>query len=765
MLHPVVPAVGYFVVAVAWVAGSDRLTHSLFPAADAITMAQTLKGLFFVTSSAVLIGYFSVRQHRVRERLEHEKRAAQQQALGAYQRLLERVAGLKGYPGQQRQRSVGRALWDFVAALDAGEALLLWRVRDGQRICVYASAAGNEINVAGMAPLPLKNDAAGRALASGRVVVGQGPATAASAAVVGFRPGSVIAVPVAAGSEPIGLLEVVSPERDVFDQQPSIPLLMAAKLLAMVWHNHDVWLREERTRAAIEASEARFKSLVQHSGDVVMQFHADGSVVGVSASFERILGFAVPTPPRGTILERIHAADLPRLREALERTLKLGQAQATCRVLHANGEWRWFEAIGVNLLEDVNVAAVVLTARDVTDRKRSADAALAAQSQIEDLNQKLRERLERITSLRMIDIAITADRDLRVTLDVALTQLSRTLAVDAASVLLAKPAQRLLETAASIGLSHAAGHRGTVRYGEGLAGRVASERTLLRVDGSDRLLRSATRPGLIEPEAIESYIGVPLTANGELLGVLEVFHRSRLERGDDWLAFLETLAAQVAIAIDNATTAHALQRSNRELLDAYDTTIEGWAAALDLRDEETEGHSRRVTEMSVQLARRLGIEGDRLLHIRRGALLHDIGKMGIPDSILLKPGKLDEAEWEAMRQHPTLAHRLLSGISFLREALEIPYCHHEKWDGTGYPRRLAGETIPLSARIFAIVDVYDALCSNRPYRTAWSEEKALSYIAEQAGRHFDPVVVEAFLAHVGDDGDHQTVRSKRSSPI
>ncbi len=187
------------------------------------------------------------------------------------------------------------------------------------------------------------------------------------------------------------------------------------------------------------------------------------------------------------------------------------------------------------------------------------------------------------------------------------------------------------------------------------------------------------------------------------------------------------------------------QQAADELTKAYDATLEGWSRALDLRDHETEGHSRRVTEMTVCLAKAMGIEGVELEHIRRGALLHDIGKMGVPDAILLKPGPLNEAEWEVMRRHPTMAHDLLAPISYLRHSLDIPWCHHEKWDGSGYPRGLAGEAIPLAARIFAIVDVWDALSNDRPYRRAWPPEKVYAYLAPQAGSHFDPRVLTAFL--------------------
>ena len=254
-----------------------------------------------------------------------------------------------------------------------------------------------------------------------------------------------------------------------------------------------------------------------------------------------------------------------------------------------------------------------------------------------------------------------------------------------------------------------------------------------------------TRAPLLAGEEFVTYYAAPLISKGRARGVLEIFHRTRHDADPEWLAFLETVARQAAIAIDNATLFDGLQRSNVQLALAYDTTLEGWSRALDLRDKETEGHTQRVTEITERLAHAMGVPDVNLVHVRRGALLHDIGKMGIPDSILMKPGPLTDEEWVVMRKHPIYAYDLLSPIDYLRPALDIPYCHHEKWDGTGYPRGLKGEQIPLTARIFAVVDVWDALLSDRPYRNAWSMEKVREHIRAGSGTHFDPKVVEAFL--------------------
>lgn len=210
------------------------------------------------------------------------------------------------------------------------------------------------------------------------------------------------------------------------------------------------------------------------------------------------------------------------------------------------------------------------------------------------------------------------------------------------------------------------------------------------------------------------------------------------------------LSFQVSLAVANAQLYKKAQQAIVDLTLSYDATLEGWSRVLDMRDHVTDEHTHRVADLTVALARRMGFSDPELGHIRRGVLLHDIGKMGIPDDILQKPAALTEAEWEIMKTHPELAYQLLSRIGYLAPAMDIPYCHHEKWDGTGYPRKLQGEEIPLSARIFAVVDVFDALTSDRPYRKAWKKEDALAFIRKQSGKHFFPEAVEAFLEMLGE---------------
>ena len=384
------------------------------------------------------------------------------------------------------------------------------------------------------------------------------------------------------------------------------------------------------------------------------------------------------------------------------------------------------------LLRDPNGAVTGTNSigEDITERKQAED--------------RIRRQLEHLTALHEIDRAITASFDLRLSLAMILTQVTAQLGVTAASVLLSNPSSQMLEFAAGRGFRTKAIERTRLRPGEGHAGRAALERHLVQISNLSEPGNQLTTPLLAE-EGFVSYFGVPLIAKGEVKGVLEIFHAAPLDPDEEWLDFLNAMAGQAAIAIDNAKLFEALQRSKIELTLAYDATIEGWSRALDLRDKETEGHTQRVMDMTVKLARAFSLSEDELMRVRWGALLHDIGKMGVPDSILLKPGPLTDEEWAVIKQHPTVAYEILSPIRYLRAALDIPYYHHEWWDGTGYPFGLRGEQIPLAARIFAVVDVWDALRSDRPYRNAWLQQAVTECLRKQAGTHFDPQVVPVFL--------------------
>jgi len=429
----------------------------------------------------------------------------------------------------------------------------------------------------------------------------------------------------------------------------------------------------------------------------------------------------------------IHPDDREDVHQKIEKAWREGKPfNITYRIRARDGSEKWVRDTGKAVSNTSDRIEFEGFITDVSEQKRSEE--------------RIQRQIRRFEGLRKVDMAITASFDLRVTLDVLLEQVINQLEVDAGDILLLDRYTNTLEYAARRGFRTAALQHTSLRLGEGFAGSAAIERRTIHIPDLTRARGGLERSPYLEAEGFITYFGVPLIAKGELEGILEIFHRSPLQPDPEWLDYLETLAGQAAIAIDNATLFKELQRSNMELNLAYDATLEGWSKALELRDQETEGHTQRVTHMTLRLARSMGFSDSELVPIYRGALLHDIGKMGIPDHILLKPGPLNPNEWEIMRQHPTLAYNLLWPIPSLRPALDIPYCHHEKWNGMGYPRGLKGEEIPLAARIFSIVDVWDALISDRPYRKAWPEDKVFEYIRKEKGRHFDPQVTEAFLA-------------------
>lgn len=364
------------------------------------------------------------------------------------------------------------------------------------------------------------------------------------------------------------------------------------------------------------------------------------------------------------------------------------------------------------------------------------------------LHEKSENQIRRLTALRDVDTAIASSLDLRVTLNILMDNAASQLRTDAMSILIYNPNIQILETVAALGFQSGLTRR-QFRIGEGLAGRVAISRQPLVIQELEQAAEYSRLTWLAE-EKFVTYVGYPLLGKGQVKGVLESFFRTPFAPDNDWLEFMQTMAGQAAIAIDNSQLFENLQRSNQELSLAYDTTLEGWGKALELRDKETQGHTRRVTELTIRLARRMNIGDSEITHIRRGVLLHDIGKMGVPDQILRKTGPLDDAEWVQMRKHPQYAYDLLYPIAYLRPALDIPLYHHEKWDGSGYPRGLKEEEIPLAARIFAIVDVWDALLSDRPYRKTWSKKQTTEYIRAEAGTRFDPRIVNIFLEMISE---------------
>ena len=395
-----------------------------------------------------------------------------------------------------------------------------------------------------------------------------------------------------------------------------------------------------------------------------------------------------------------------------------------------------------------NIESTELDAYDQDDKRFLLTLAGQLATSIEKarLFETTQKQLNRLQSLRNIDTAIISSFDLQVSLNIILSHITSHLKLDAACVFIIDHPTQSLEFVAGKGFQAHQIRDDYLRLGRGLAGKVALSNSPVNIPVLGNKKADLERPSLIEKEHFTFYYGLPLKSKGKPIGILEMFHRTQKPVSKDWESFAETLSGQAAIAIDNALLFEELQQSNMEITRAYDTTLEGWAKALELRDHDTEGHSRRVTDLTIQLANMLGLPNKEIPHIRRGALLHDIGKMAIPDEILRKEDSLTDKEWEIIKKHPLYAKEMLESVQYLEEALDIPLYHHERWDGSGYPYGSSGEEIPLPARIFAVVDVWDALTSDRPYRPAWSEKRALDHIKKQSGKHFDPQVVKAFLS-------------------
>jgi len=415
----------------------------------------------------------------------------------------------------------------------------------------------------------------------------------------------------------------------------------------------------------------------------------------------------------------------------ISETYQNGRSSSFEFPLTMDGREIWFDGCFVSVS-----SGIVLSARNITKYKQTEN--------------RMQRQLKRLSALRSIDLAIASGLEIDLLLSVLLDRAIETLHVDAASVLLLDPDLNILKFGAGKGFHTNILQHTRLKPGQGYAGRAVLERKMVKVSDLTTSTNEFERSPLFPSERFVVYYGVPLAAKGRVLGVLEIFHRSHLHPDEDWLDFLNIISGQTAIAIDNAMMFKDLQRTNFDLSLAYNATIDAWSRTLDLRDKETEGHTRRVTDITVRFAAMTGIKDTELIHIRRGATLHDIGKVVIPDNILFKPGPLDSVEWETMRQHPKYAVDLLSPIKYLEPAMGIPHWHHEKWDGTGYPDGLGGEEIPFAARMFALSDVYDALRSDRPYRSAWVKDDVIQYIESQAGKHFDPNLVPEFLNMVND---------------
>lgn len=477
----------------------------------------------------------------------------------------------------------------------------------------------------------------------------------------------------------------------------------------------------------LSSTEQALEAVLQTFTDTNFLLTHDGVILEYKSS-NTSLPYSFPNSIQNKKIKDIFSPDLAeRLEQALHTVRQTGNAMSFEYALPVSKREYWFDA----RLIPVSQSQVMLISRDITASR--------------EIEIRMKRQMQQLSILRSIDLAIAAGLDLSPLLSMLLDRVVALMHVDAAAVLLLNPVTNKLEFVSGKGFQSNAHQYASLKLGEGYAGRVALEKNVLNIPDIRQDTKEFERSPLFRQENFVTYWGVPLPAKGRILGVLELYNRSALNSDADFRNFLTMIAGQAAIAIDSAKMFSELQRSNVELSIAYDAAIEGLSRALDLRDRETREHTFRVTSMTMKLAARLGVEQQALIHIRRGALLHDIGKVAIPDQILFKPGPLTDEEWEIMRRHPQIAVELLSPVNYLEPALEIPHWHHERWDGTGYPDGLRERNIPFAARVFAFADVYDALISNRPYRSAWQKEAAIGYIESEAGKHFDPEIVPVFL--------------------
>jgi len=467
------------------------------------------------------------------------------------------------------------------------------------------------------------------------------------------------------------------------------------------------------TDRVAEAKERKhLAAVVEHSSDLIASADLDGNVKFINLAGRRLLGIEDDEVVEGSSMYRdIDPIDVIALRDtSMPILLQTGDWAGEIQFVHRRTGERIPCDCACMAIRDssgiVNQLSVI--ARDLRGRRET--------------QRELNARLAQLMALRRIDIAISGAVDLQLTLQIVIVEMMGIESVLAAGVFIYVQELRYLDFAAGSGLTQ--------------------DSHLLRLAEVAVAERRAVRDEFPGGGTLEA---IPLLSKGVVRGVLAVVKRQTVGNDHSVLQFIEAISGQVAIAIDSALLFEDLQRSRNDLAIAYDETLEGWSRALDLRDKETEGHSRRVTELTLKIAREMRVPPESMQHIRRGALLHDIGKVGVPDAILLKPGPLNDDETAIMRKHAEYAVELLGPIAYLQPAMDIPFCHHEKWDGSGYPRGLRGVQIPLAARIFAIADVYDALSSDRPYRKAWSQERVMEYIRSESGTHFDPLVVTAFF--------------------
>jgi response regulator RpfG family c-di-GMP phosphodiesterase len=461
--------------------------------------------------------------------------------------------------------------------------------------------------------------------------------------------------------------------------------------------------------------------------DIYFQLDLDGKILDYRIGNLAAL-YLPPEKIPGSLIQDVFPVEVgKKFLDAIRQVLQHQKVGVVDFRIKISDKERCFEARLVPLAE----SQIVVIIREVTER--------------EEATARIQRQVKQLSALHTIDSAISASFDIRIPLSVILQQTISQLGVDAVNVRLLNPLTHMLEFAAGQGFRTNSLQNTSIMVGQGFAGEAVLKRRIIRVEN---LKRRSTGP-LQSPRFLEedftSYFAVPLIARGDVKGVLEIYQRSPMNPKEDWLEFLNMLASQAAVAIESAILFQNFQRTNTELTLAYDAVIESWSQALELSGRESKKHTFRVVNLATELAGHMGVEEKEILQLQRGAKLHDIGKICIPETILQKAEPLTNEEWKVVRQHPLLAYQLLSPIKYLASALDIPHYHHEKWDGSGYPDGLKSEEIPIAARLFSLVHKYDSLTTSHPYRSACSKEQALEHIKDQAGKQFDPVIVKVFL--------------------
>ena len=481
----------------------------------------------------------------------------------------------------------------------------------------------------------------------------------------------------------------------------------------------------KKSETAILESEAKFKALAQTAAAGIF-IHLDSQFLYVNPMWCEITGYSEEELLKASLWSIINHDEGDRVRQKYADLVReeSGMIRFETNFYTKTGEKKWLD-ITAGFIDYQGEKATIGTAIDITYRKHREHELEVVAKISDDLRAELTREQVRSTILNeVVDL----------------------LSVEGAIISTLEDKEDLPNLVRANGCWSSIDNR-KLKVNEGLSGFIIGSCK------SYTNFYASRDPYFAFPELLTGLItiaGVPMIAKGETIGTIIIGSTRIID--DNELRLLKTIGDMAAGAIHRSDLYEQTCKQAFELKQAYDATLEGWAHALELRDKETQGHSLRIANMTLELAKRMGFEDETLENIRRGALLHDIGKMGVPDTILLKPGRLTEDEWAIMRKHPTYAYEMLSELPYFKEALDIPFCHHEWWDGTGYPRGLKGKEIPLAARIFAIVDAWDALVSDRPYRKAWVKQNALKHIMDQAGTHFDEEVVNYFVRMMTDRG-------------